>query len=182
MPPTQLPLLMLLQTPATSFLNCFCSKISGIRQIIIAPMDPPCVYPPSRPTSSFTLFNPVSLSSLLQMNASFCPLDILSPHFLKQVFTTICPFIPNILNSYLSSGTVPRYFKDALVHPFLKKPGLNSTDFNHFRHISKLPILAKVLEKIVANQLLAFMNQNSLFESFQSALDLTIAQKPFCSK
>ncbi len=62
---------------------------------------------------------------------------------------------------------MPLYFKNALSQHLLKKPRLNSNYFNNFRPISFF--LAKVLEKIPANQLLAFMNDNSVLESFYSA-------------
>ncbi len=82
--------------------------------------------------------------------------------FLKEVSNTVCPFILNVLNSSLSSVTVPYSFKNAVIQPLLKKPGLNSNDFNNFRPISKLPLLfAKVLENIVANILLAFLSDST---------------------
>lgn len=77
----------------------------------------------------------------------------------------------NPKNSSLSSGKEPYYLKSALIQPHLKKPRLNSHDFNIFRSIFKLFSLAKVLEKIVANQILEFMKQNLMFESFKSGFN-----------
>ena len=50
----------------------------------------------------------------------------------------------------------------------LKKPGLDSDNFNNYRPISNLPFLSKVLEKIVATQLQDHLKANDLFEPFQS--------------
>lgn len=41
---------------------------------------------------------------------------------------------------------------------------------NKFKRISKLLFLAKILEKIVTEQLIAFLNRNELFETFQPGL------------
>lgn len=54
------------------------------------------------------------------------------------------------------------------MQPLLKKPKLDQSVLSNFRPISKLPFLSNILEKVVSTQLLAFMNQNNLFEKFQS--------------
>ena len=69
--------------------------------------------------------------------------------------------------SSLSFGLVPDCFKTAVVQSLLKKPTLDPDILNNFWPISKLPFLAKVLEKIVAEQIISFMNSNGLFEKFQ---------------
>ncbi len=60
------------------------------------------------------------------------------------------------------------YFKNAIVQPLLKKPTLDPKSLDNFRPISKLPFLSKVLERVVAEQLIAFLNRDGLFETFQS--------------
>ena len=41
---------------------------------------------------------------------------------------------------------------------------LDASVLNHFRPISKLSFLSKVLEKVVSTQLIAFLDNNELFE------------------
>ncbi len=48
------------------------------------------------------------------------------------------------------------------------QPNLDTDNLSNFRLISKLPFLAKVLEKVVCSWLLSFMNDHSLFEKIQS--------------
>ena len=55
-----------------------------------------------------------------------------------------------------------------VVHPLLKKPGLDPLLLGNYRPISKLPFVSKILEKMISSQLLAHLNENSLFEKFQS--------------
>ena len=52
--------------------------------------------------------------------------------------------------------------------PLLKKSNLNSDDFKNFRPVSNLPFVSKVIEKVVAVQLVDYLNDN-LGESLQSA-------------
>ena len=52
-----------------------------------------------------------------------------------------------IINSSLESGFYPAIFKHAVVQSLLKKPNLNPPNFNHFRPISELLFLSKVMSK-----------------------------------
>ena len=64
--------------------------------------------------------------------------------------TDLVPLVTAIINVSLSTGTVPKQFKQAVVIPLLKKPGLDSNNLKHFRPVSNLPFISKVLEKIVS--------------------------------
>ena len=55
------------------------------------------------------------------------------------------------------------------MRPLLKKPGLDSSDLKNYRPVSNLPLLSKVLERLVLKQLLSHLAQNDLNEMFQSA-------------
>ncbi len=58
--------------------------------------------------------------------------------------------------------------KVAMITPVLKRPGLDDTVLNNFRPIYNLPFLSKVLEKVVTKRLQTHLDQNNLYESFQS--------------
>ncbi len=72
------------------------------------------------------------------------------------------------MNSSLISGCVPEELKIATVQPLLKKPSLNLAVENNYRPISKLPFISKIIEKAVAKQLLKVVNENNIFEKYQS--------------
>ena len=63
---------------------------------------------------------------------------------------------------------VQSQFKQALVTLLLKKPGLDSNDMKNFRPVSKLPFIAKILEKVVLTQLRNHLSSNNLLEICQS--------------
>lgn len=45
---------------------------------------------------------------------------------------------------------------------------------NNYRTISKLTFLAKVLDKVVFNQLIGFLSKNSLSEKFQPGFSMAM--------
>lgn len=63
---------------------------------------------------------------------------------------------------------VPAFFKQAAVEPKLKKPNLDPAYLKNYGPISKTPTLAKILEKVVAEQLKAYVETNSFLDTFQS--------------
>ena len=61
-----------------------------------------------------------------------------------------CPsVITNIINTFLTTGILPRCFESVIVKPLLKKPGLGVNDLKRFSPVSNLPFLSKILEKVV---------------------------------
>ncbi len=125
----------------------------------------------SCPPSTFTHFNEISLSTLEHIvvlsKSSSCPSDCLPAWFLKAVLHTVGPDILAIINCSLSSGIFPTCFKHATMYPLLNKASLDPSNLSNFR-ISKLPFLSNILEKAVSIQLILHMNNNIIFEKFQS--------------
>ena len=81
----------------------------------------------------------------------------------KECSAELVPFLCHLFNTYLSSGVVPAAFKSAYVCTLLKKPDLDSTD------VSNLTVTSKLLEKLVARQLLRYRSVNKLLPDRQSA-------------
>uniref|UniRef100_A0A3Q3PY07 Reverse transcriptase domain-containing protein n=1 Tax=Monopterus albus TaxID=43700 RepID=A0A3Q3PY07_MONAL len=120
----------------------------------------------------FDQFEPISLAALMKVvqlvKPSYCPLDIMPAALFKEVFHSIGLDIVNLINGSLASGIVPTALKHAAVQPILKKPNLDSTVLSNFRPVSKLPYLSKILEKTIFTQLQTFLENNGIFEKFQS--------------
>ena len=77
--------------------------------------------------------------------------------------------ITAIINVSLASGVVPDCFKEARVVPLIKKPSLDSEVLANYRPVSNLPFVAKVLERVVNQQLSVYLTRNHLQECLQSA-------------
>ena len=81
----------------------------------------------------------------------------------------IAPFITRLVNQSLSAGSVPSTFKLAVITPLLKKAGMDDSDTRSYRPISNLSVLSKILERVVAKQMVSYLNDNSLMPEVQSA-------------
>jgi hypothetical protein len=157
---------------AKSFADFFTNKISAIQrdlrgaQPIHAINDVSCI-------SSFLTFREISstdLSKLITPLASkSCDLDPIPGMAMKQCFGTLLPTICTIVNLSLCTGVVPSQLKEAVIHPLLKKQNLPFEEFSSFRPISNLKFLSKAIEKVVASQLVDYLEENDLHEKFQSA-------------
>lgn len=73
------------------------------------------------------------------------------------------------MNASLQSACVPECHKKAIVTPLLKKDNLDANNLKNFRPVSNLPFISKILEKVVAKQLVIHMSNNNMQDSQQSA-------------
>ena len=67
----------------------------------------------------------------------------------------------------IQTGIFPTQWKEAIVKPLHKSGDTNEP--SNFRPVSLLPILSKILEKAVANQLVTFLEENNLLSNCQHA-------------
>ena len=74
----------------------------------------------------------------------------------------------HIFNASIASGVFPEGWKEAKVTPLSKNSNENFSGKNS-RPISLLPILSKLLEKIITDQIQSFFKVNKLFSNFQHA-------------
>ena len=72
-------------------------------------------------------------------------------NLLKPVSEFIIFQLTFIINNFISSGTFPEYWKVARISPVSKVN--NPSPQSDFRHISVLPVLPKVYERLVLQQL-----------------------------
>uniref|UniRef100_A0A669BKN7 Reverse transcriptase domain-containing protein n=1 Tax=Oreochromis niloticus TaxID=8128 RepID=A0A669BKN7_ORENI len=154
-----------------TFLSFFLEKISNVRKKLSPSASALSVPTPARPVI-LESFLPVSLSELEKIvnatKASSCSLDILPASLFKNVFHSIGRCVLTIVNTSLGSGKVPAYFKTAVIHPLLKKSMLDPSLTSNYRPISKIPLIAKILEKVVAKQLTAVLDKHNIFDKFPS--------------
>ena len=86
---------------------------------------------------------------------------------LKQCASTLAPSLTKIINKSLQTGRLPRQFKKAKIAP-VHKAG-DPKFAKNYRLISPLPIISKVLEKIISSQLKNFLFENNLLPTAQFA-------------
>jgi hypothetical protein len=98
-----------------------------------------------------------------------CSSDPVPTHVLKDSVVILVPFFIELLNRSLLDGSVPPTFKAAYITPMLKKTDLDPADVKSYRPISNLSVLSKLLERLVARQLLDYLNTMGLLPELQSA-------------
>ena len=101
---------------------------------------------------------------------------------MKLVTEEIAPFLTELFNRSMSTGHFPAALKDAFITPALKKPGLDVTNVQSYRPISNLPVVSKLLERIVARQLNSYLCQQIFCHLFSPVFDLVTRLKLLCSE
>ena len=91
--------------------------------------------------------------------------DNVSTKLLKQTVKEVATPLAHIVNLSLSHGIFPNDMKLAKIVPIFKNG--NTKLFNNYRPISILPAFSKILEKIVCNRLLHFLESKNILYKHQ---------------
>ena len=102
------------------------------------------------------------LDAILSLNNSKSVSGTIPTRMLRYAANICAPFLTTCFNNCLESGTFPDRLKLADIIPSFKKGSL--TDKSNYRPISLLPVISKVFERLIVNQL------NAHFEPLFSKL------------
>ena len=145
--------------------------------------------PPNVPNSFF--FRAISdddvIKIIINLKNKSCNIDTYPAKVLKHLSYIISPILADIINKSLSRGYFPKILKIARVIPLHKDKSKN--DVNNYRPISCLPLLSKIFERIVHNQLYSFLEKYNLispdqygFRKKRSTTDAIMDQLDFIYK
>ena len=81
----------------------------------------------------------------------------------------LLPVISRIINLSLSSGHFSDEWKEALVIPIRKKPGLDPTQLNNLLPVSNLHFISKLTERAVFDQIHSHTSRFALYQTLQSS-------------
>lgn len=147
----------------------FIDKVAAIRAGTADAPDP--LFTATRSGVSLSSFSviPVSdvVTGIMKLPDKSSAADPLPVPVLKQVATDIAPFLTELFNRSLAVGHFPLVFKEAFVTPVLKKPGLDTAEASSYRPISNLPVISKLLERLVTKQLTDFLQSADLLPSLR---------------
>jgi len=74
-----------------------------------------------------------------------------------------------LFSKSLTTDCFQQEFKEAVVRPLPKKSGLDASELKNYRPVSNLPLLSKLLEKVVQVCIQAFFDSSGLMPKMQSA-------------
>lgn len=105
--------------------------------------------------------------AVMSVKSNAVGIDDINLKFIKLVFPLLSPFILYIFNHVLTTSIYPQPWKYSKIIPIpkIKSPALVSD----YRPISLLPILSKVFEIILKQQIIEYLTDNNKFNKFQSA-------------
>ena len=148
----------------------FADKVAKVR----ASTDnaPPPTYTHAPPGPSLREFSTLSIDDIIsgvrQLPDKSSAADPVPTFVLKQIIDLIAPFVTELFKRSLAAGRFPSQFKDASITPIVKKAGLDPSDASSYRPISNLAVLSKLLERLVARQLMDYLMYADLLSSLQS--------------
>ena len=178
--PTVLPSATSNHILAGTLNNFFVTKIVNIKQDLssleqtVAPMTienlDTILGTPAEIMDTYQLVSAEEVTKIIRKSPkATCLLDPAPTLLVVQFLPQLAPYITEIVNMSLKSGSFPAKLKSAIVKPRIKKPTLDPEILTNYRPVSNLSFLSKIIEKVVARQLLDHMKKNGLLEKMQSA-------------
>ena len=152
-------------------LNALCETFGDIvtdhhrPQVLLHPFGPPA-------KSHLSDFQPCTASKVLKLLKEIdiskaTGSDNIPGLVLKMAAETLAPSLCDIFNQSIRTGQVPAAFKSSYVCPLFKAG--DPTIPTNYRPVSLLPIVSILLEKLVKEQVIQFLDVNSLLPPTQFA-------------
>ena len=94
-------------------------------------------------------------------NSGSTGIDEINTTVIKQIMHEIIPALTHVINTSLSTLTFPECWKKAKIIPLLKKG--DPLQPKNYRPVSLLPVLSKILERVVYTQVIEYLDRNGLF-------------------
>src|SRR6218665_2905215 len=152
---------------AEDYLGSFQAKVQTIG-------DDTAGSPPTFPSmtcilSAVTAITPAELRRIIIAAAlKSCELDPLPTFLLQEHLDILLPLLTTICNRSIVEGVMPLDQKRSILVPVIKRAGLDPTDSGNFQPIANVSFISKVIEKIIAYQLVPYLEANNLIPAIQS--------------
>ena len=160
-----------------SSVNFFAQKIAVIQNKLddmaatVSPYSDKCVVdtPAVQPMNCFRVLNESEVQRpIMATPKKSCTLDPMPTPLVVGCIDSLLPVITKIINLSLHTSSFADQWKCALVHPLLKKLGLDLI-FQSFRPVSNLQYISKLTEKAVLSQTHEYMVVNEIYPDMQSS-------------
>ena len=91
--------------------------------------------------------------------------DGIAVNIVKKSYHNCIDILTHVIHLSFSKGVFPSEMKTAKVIPLYKND--NNMVVNNYRPISILPVFSKLLERLMYNRLISFINKHKLLNKFQ---------------
>ena len=96
-------------------------------------------------------------------NSKAAGVDHMDTYVLKLITSEITPAITHIVNLSITNSTFPNIWKHAKIIPLFKPGAKDQLSAKSYRPVALLPVVSKVLERVVFMQIVEYMDNNGLF-------------------
>ena len=124
-------------------------------------------------SSIFHTFREIDLSTLKKVISATKKksnsLDPCPTNIIIQCIDLLYPLFLRIINDSILTSVFPDLLKNTVLRPLLKNPTGNIEDFKMYRPVCSLPFPAKLLERVVYEQLKDYLLSNNLLPYYQSS-------------
>ena len=156
---------------ASSFHEFFDRKVQAVRDATAVADEP--VYRTLVADGELSAFDVTDIAdvttAIRRLPDKQCATDLLPTWLFKMCAEELAPFLCRIFNKSYTDGMFPTTYKAAYVTPLLKKPNSDPVDVCSYRPISNLSVVSKLLERLTARRLTAYLTSKGLLPSLQSA-------------
>ena len=154
---------------ATSMNKFFIKKIKDLRaKIPVVDLDPLQYFKSAMRNRSCTFtIKELSLEEVIRLikglrNSSATGIDFIDTRTVKLGAEALAPAIQHIINLSITTSIFPSAWKWHKVVPLLKSSDCDRILPKSYRPIALLPVISKILEKAVFNQLVLYLEHNDL--------------------
>ena len=154
---------------ATSMNKFFIKKIRDLRNIIpTEDLDPLQYFKSAMKDRSCTFsLKELSVEEVLKLikglkNSSATGMDFIDTRTVKLGAEALAPAIQHIINLSITTSTFPSDWKWHKVVPLLKSADCDKILPRSYRPVALLPVISKILERAVFNQLVIYLEDNNL--------------------
>lgn len=146
------------ETLANRFNSFYTDKVSNIRakiptinSSVLSDCEPPVFT-----GTPLDVFSPITVDELRNLIKDkvikTAYTDILPRAVMKKVLDTLLPYICDLINLSLRTGSMDG-IKEATIVPLLKKSGLDPEILKNYRPVSDIVLISKLIETVVLNRL-----------------------------
>lgn len=91
--------------------------------------------------------------------------DNISTKFLKMSINEVIPILTRLSILVFQQGIFPQLLKRSIIHPIYKSG--DRDDISNYRPISVLPVISKIMEKLINNRIINYLNAFNILSNSQ---------------